>query len=280
VYIALRERYRYIVFFETELYLRGRVEVDIPVVGCVDPWTDDEVYAAVGELENGDCGSGIVEDSFVGGEDLLDDVFCLFDVIFVRDTYDHIDPSCAVCSVVHYVIARELCVGDDDSDVVGSIENCIEDTDFLYGALCAGSLDEITDFEWPKDDHQEAGSEIRQCALECQADGQAGSAKDDGKLRGLYSYRGESCNHYKDQRRNVSEVLYELCDGFFDPGLEQGPFDDSCNNAGQPSSYEEDYYSTQDFEAVFAHVFRDCFQYIFHVKLLSKKCVFFVRFST
>lgn len=238
--ISLRERYRDIVFFETELDLGGRVKVDIPIIGGVDPGTDDEVYTAVGELADSNCWSGFVEDPVIGGQDLLNDVFGLFEVVFVRDANDHINAPCAVDGVVHYIVAGELCVWDDNADIVRSVDKSIEDANFLDKALSACCLDEITDFEWSKDNHKEAGSEICQCALECQTDGQASSTENDGKLRGLHAGSGEGGNHNKDQYCDVSEVLDELGDGFFDFGSDQGLFDYLGEDAGQPSSYEED----------------------------------------
>ena len=121
MYISLRERYRNVVFFETDLYLRGRVEIDIPVVDCVDPGTDDEVYTTIGELFYGDRGGGFIKDPVVCGEDLFYYLFCLFEVVFVGDTNYHIDAPCAVDGVVHDVSVSELCVGDDDADIIRSV---------------------------------------------------------------------------------------------------------------------------------------------------------------
>src|SRR4030042_2940648 len=153
MYVTLRERYRYIVFFETELYPCSCVKVDVPVIGCLDPGTDNKVHAAISKLENSDCRSRFIEDSIVSGQDLFDDLFGLLYIISVRDSYNQINASCPVGGVVHYVIAGELGVRNYERDVVRSVDKSIENSTFFYGALGTCGFDEIADFERPKDNH-------------------------------------------------------------------------------------------------------------------------------
>ena len=53
MHISLREWNGDAVFVESEFDVFCGLEIDIPVVGGFDPWSNDEVDAAVTEFEDG-----------------------------------------------------------------------------------------------------------------------------------------------------------------------------------------------------------------------------------
>ena len=61
-------------------------------------------------------------------------------------------------------------VGNDQTSVVGRVQSCREQVDFidLAGDSCHGH--NIAHLEWTKDDHQDTGREVAERSLECHSD--------------------------------------------------------------------------------------------------------------
>jgi len=121
MHISLREWNRDSVFVESEFYVFGGAEIDVPVIGWFDPWADDEIDTAIGEFGDGHSRGGFLENSGVGGKGVFNDFFCFSEVIPVGDSDYQVDASFSVDGVVYNVAAGYVCVGDNCAEIVGGV---------------------------------------------------------------------------------------------------------------------------------------------------------------
>ncbi len=101
-----------------------------------------------------------------------------------------------IAGVVGDRASEDGAVRNDQLLVVERAELAGEQIDVLASAGLAVDLDEISDFEWSKDQQHDARRKVPECALKGEADGEAGRGENRCKARRLDSeYPEASENH-------------------------------------------------------------------------------------
>ena len=121
-----------------------QVEVHRPIVGGIDPWPHHEIDTRITEFGDRDRRRRVVEDAFLGAEDILQHLAYLVQVVAVADTDDEIDAAGRLGGVVDDVAADDAGVRHDDGLVVTGAYLGREDLDFLHDPCRTSGFDEIT----------------------------------------------------------------------------------------------------------------------------------------
>ncbi len=110
------------------------VEINVPVIGTLDPCSGLENHFPVGQFLDENRGLRVLEDPHVFVEDVLYALSYIVNIFAVAHAKIEIDPPGLLLGVINDVIPHDLGVRDNDHLVVQCIECRREHLDFLNNA--------------------------------------------------------------------------------------------------------------------------------------------------
>jgi hypothetical protein len=133
------------------------VEIKVPVIPAFHPGSDDKIHAAVGELDAGYRRGRILQNMFIGIDDIPKYAFNLVDVVTEADACNQIYAPDLLRRVVDDVVVRDPGVWENNLRVVGGLEIGCKNIDLLHGACRSFTLNIISHLEGLENDHERAG---------------------------------------------------------------------------------------------------------------------------
>jgi len=168
----------------------GQVEFDWPQIRVVDPDPDGEVHRTVRHRGHADERSGIRFNSRVGRDGFMNNRHHLIDIRVVGDPHGDIHAASRVGGVVADRRTPNLPVGHGDLDIIGRCHDGEEQIELLDRPRMFPGFDVVTGSKWPKKKQHHPRSNVRQCALKGESNGEAGC-----------------CEHYHKARRLDTELI-------------------------------------------------------------------------
>jgi len=91
------------VFFGKSLiYIFHHIEINIPVVGTVHPYSGGDIHGTIAQLNKSEEGLGIFQDLVVGLDQGLQYTLCFGQVVALGDAEFKVYPSFVLCRVIDH----------------------------------------------------------------------------------------------------------------------------------------------------------------------------------
>jgi hypothetical protein len=150
--------------------------MNAPVVRRFDPWPQYEIYAAVGKFRHRDGHCRIVQDPVIGGDESLQFLADLVEIVVVADADHEVHSAFVVRGVVCDRCTHDLAVRHDDLLVVAGLQHRRQYLDLFDRTGYAGAFDEVAHLVRTKQYDKDTRSKVCERTLQCKADGETCSA--------------------------------------------------------------------------------------------------------
>jgi len=117
-YVLRRIRDRESMFIKSKFDLFCEVEFYGPIVGTWDPWSHNEIHAAVPKLGDGYDGSRVAENPSVGSHCFFKETADCSEIIVVATANDQVDASSTFSGVIADGGTSDIAVGHNKPHVV------------------------------------------------------------------------------------------------------------------------------------------------------------------
>lgn len=171
--VALRKGNRNASLVETQLYLFLQIEEQVPIVLDPYPRAKGEIDTAIPHLHETNRRRGILEDSRFRIQNVLQDLLHLANIVAVADARYEVQAARPFSGLIFNHTSSRYGIGDDLGAIVQSDHRRSENSNILDRSLRSPCHDIVAHLVGLEDDNQYARSEIRERALQGEADGQA-----------------------------------------------------------------------------------------------------------